>query len=280
VLEHLRSIPSGLRGRMVALGGNLGALEAGRRFLLEDLNRVWSEEDVAALDARDPRDDQAEEAEQRALLSALRAELDHARGRVILLDLHSTSAGGAPFGIIGDTLANREIAFSLGVPVILGLEENVTGTLLEHFGERGHVALCVEGGQHDDPLTVRHHVAAIWTTLVTTGMLRSDQVPEWAAHRALLERAGVGLPRVVEVLHRHLIAEEEDFRMHPGYLNFQPVEKDEVLAHSDPGDREVRSPRRGLILMPLYQAEGHDGFFLARAVRPVWLRLSTTCTPG
>jgi succinylglutamate desuccinylase len=36
----------------------------------------------------------------------------------------------------------------------------------------------------------------------------------------------------------------------------------------------VRVPDDGLLLMPRYQGQGDDGFFLGREVRAFWLRLS------
>ena len=64
--------------------------------------------------------------------------------------------------------------------------------------------------------------------------------------------------------------------MRPGFHNFQPVRRGEVLASVDPGSgaREVQSPIAGRVLMPRYQALGDDGFFLGREVRAFWLRLS------
>ena len=60
--------------------------------------------------------------------------------------------------------------------------------------------------------------------------------------------------------------------MHPGYSNFDAVERRQVLGEDSRG--VVRSPRRGLLLMPLYQGLGSDGFFVGRPVRPFWLRVS------
>ena len=42
-------------------------------------------------------------------------------------------------------------------------------------------------------------------------------------------------------------------------------------------DREgpVTAPQSGLLLMPLYQRQGDDGFFIVRKVAPAWLKLST-----
>lgn len=274
VLAELESRRIPVAGRVVFLTGNMAALEAGLRYVDVDLNRLWTAEQIEALRARSPAEDRAEEREQRELLDVIERELAAARGRVVLIDLHSTSAGGAPFAIIGDTLGNRTVAFALRIPVILGLEENIHGTLLEYFGNEGHVAVGFEGGQHVAPTTREHHVAAIWVTLVTAGLVQRSDVAGYEQHVERLARAGRELPRVVEILHRHEIAPDDVFQMNPGYENFQRVGRGELLAHADPGRREVRAPRDGLILMPLYQSKGRDGFFLGRSVRPFWLALS------
>ncbi len=274
VIRSLAARRPAIAGRVVFLSGNRQALEAGTRFLEVDLNRIWSPDRIEALRTRPAENDRPEERELRELHSEIERELAAADGRVVFLDLHSTSANGAPFAIIGDTLANRDIAFVLGIPVILGLEENIGGTLLEYFGNLGHVAVGFEGGQHEAPTTRAHDEAAIWITLVSAGLMQAIDVPDHAGHVARLARVGQDLPRVVEILHRHGISPEDDFRMHPGYVNFQPVAEGELLAYAEPGHREVRAPRGGMILMPLYQAKGREGFFLARTVRPFWLALS------
>jgi len=45
-----------------------------------------------------------------------------------------------------------------------------------------------------------------------------------------------------------------------------------VLAQDRTG--EIKACETGLILMPLYQALGNDGFFLVREVKRFWLKLS------
>ena len=74
VLAALRERDLGLKGRLVALRGNLGALAAGRRFLGRDLNRGWSAASIEATRAR-PRD-------ARDLVGAERRR--HGRRRVVL----------------------------------------------------------------------------------------------------------------------------------------------------------------------------------------------------
>jgi succinylglutamate desuccinylase len=62
----------------------------------------------------------------------------------------------------------------------------------------------------------------------------------------------------------HTINEGDDFQMQPNYKNFQKVTKDELLAFDKNG--EIRAQSDGLILMPLYQKRGDDGFFLVRRI--------------
>ena len=52
--------------------------------------------------------------------------------------------------------------------------------------------------------------------------------------------------------------------MNPGYSNFQKIKEGEVLAKDKHG--EIVSHTDGMILMPLYQKKGEDGFFIIREV--------------
>ena len=272
VLEQLEERRPPMRGRLVAMIGNLRALSRGQRYIESDLNRIWRPEVVERINSQEPQADAPEERELREMLSVFVEEAELPHERIIVLDLHTTSAGGAPFQCMGDTLQNRHIAFQLPVPLILGLEEVIHGSLLEFVGDRGHAAIAVEGGQHDDPRTVEHHEALLWQALVAADLLAESDVPDLDRHLARLAAASRGVPPVIEVLHRHGVAEDDEFEMRPGFHNFQPVEVGELLATDRNG--EIRSPLKGLLLLPRYQGQGNDGFFLAREVRPIWLKIS------
>lgn len=275
VLARLAEERIEIRGRLVGLAGNLEALRADVRFLARDLNRMWTTREISALPASAAAGTESpEELARRRLLSHIQEELARPRqGPVVLLDLHSTSAAGAPFSVMGDTLQNRRIAFALPAPVILGLEEEVDGALLEFFGERGHVAVGFEGGQHTDPRTVQHHEAALWLALFATGSLALEPHRALeASMRARLSAATAGLPAVVEIRHRQAIEAGDGFRMQPGFENFAEVEAGALLATDRAG--EIRAPRAGRVLLPLYQGLGQEGFFLGREVRPFCLSVS------
>jgi succinylglutamate desuccinylase len=174
---------------------------------------------------------------------------------------------------IGDTLRNRSFARNFPLPVILGLEEQVDGALLELLNNHGFVTLGVEAGRHDAPSSIERFEAALWIALEATGMLEAHQVPDLERRRRLLAAASRGVPRLIEVRHRHAISAGDAFRMERGFANFKPVGKGELLARDRKGP--IRSPEDGLILLPLYQGQGNDGFFVSREVRPLWLRISS-----
>lgn len=262
-----------LRGRFAALAGNLTAQSRGRRFVEMDLNRMWSPADVRALLERDATNDRVEEREQRELIAAIDAHVASHAGAVIILDLHSTSADAPPFSIISDTLQNRRIAFALSVPVILGLEEVIRGTIQDYYGECGYVTAAIEGGQHDDPSTIDRVESALWITLVRSGVLAAGLAPDLERHRRRLRDASRGLPSVVEVIHRHGRAESDGFRMLDGFMNFSPIRRGQLVAHDVSGD--IRAPVGGMLVLPSYQLSGDDGYFVGRRVKRIWLRVST-----
>lgn len=265
VLAELEANDLPLRGRLVCLAGNLEALAEGSRYIDCDLNRVWDGE---------PNPNGAHEERVRAALQAIiEDEIADASEPVVFLDLHSTSAGGAPFSIIGDTRQNRRIAFAMPVPVILGLEEAVDGALLGYFGERGHIAIGFEGGQHLGCDTVRNHVAAVWVALIRAGALLEEETPRGKESFDWLRDAGKGHAGVIEMRYRHHVEFDDQFVMREGFANFDPVERGELLARDKNGP--IKSRESGVVLLPLYQGQGQDGFFVGREVRRFWLRVST-----
>lgn len=271
VAETLRGHDVELRGEFVALAGNLQALAQHRRYIREDLNRMWWPERVEALrHVRRPLMD--EEREMMELLGQLEALAEQARGPVYFLDLHTTSADGAPFAAIEDTLAIRQLAFRFPIPVILGIEEEIGGALMEYLAGRGHCCLTFEGGQHESEGAVDNHESLIWIALKICGLIAEDGQHEVNRHVQRLIRECSGIPTAFEIRYRHAIGPQDQFKMLPGMRNFQKVKRGQVVAYDRRGP--VRSPKSGRIVMPLYQEQGEDGFFLGREFNPLWLKFS------
>ena len=64
----------------------------------------------------------------------------------------------------------------------------------------------------------------------------------------------------------------DGFAMYPGYRNFQVVREGDVVARDVTGEIVLRES--GRMLMPLYQEQGEDGFFLVREFLPFWMGVS------
>lgn len=261
-----------VHGRIVVLTGNRAALARGVRHQGRDLNRLWTEAEVGALETRAAADDCPDEAELRELHAALMGEIATQPSReVILVDLHSTSAGGSGFTIVADSIPSRALASALPLPVILGLEERLDGPLLTWMAAQAYTALVLEGGQHDDPTTERTCVAALWLLLARARVVDGDH-PRIAPARVHLERVSHGVPRVMDLSYVHPVAPGDTYVMEPGWRNFMRVCRDQSLALQN--GEVVQAPLDGYMLMPLYQGLGKEGYFLCRPVSGTWLALS------
>lgn len=272
VLEALDGRGADLSGSFVALAGNMSALGLGRRFVDRDLNRAWTRQRVAALRAHGHEGGTVEDREQFELLTEIETILDGSRGPVYAIDLHTTSGPGGTFSAFTDSLPQRAFASMFPVPMIFGLEELVNGTLLNLLSENGVVALTVETGQHAEAAAVDRAEATVWMALVNARLLTADQAPEAVTARARVERDTGHLPRALEMRYRKDLKPEDRFVMKPGYSNFDPVRASDVVATDRDGP--VLAGENGRLLMPLYQVQGEDGFFLVREFSPFWMRVS------
>jgi succinylglutamate desuccinylase len=271
VFARVRRDQPTLRGSIVGLIGNVRALAARRRYLARDLNRLWTIERVAGARASNadpssssPTLDGAELAE----LAELAAELDQiittARGPVVALDLHTTSAAGIPFAVVGGSQGHRTFAGNFPMPGIVGLEETLDGVLTRYLSARGCVTMAVEGGQSDSADAATNLEAVITVALAASGVIAADEVTGLAEAKEVLARARGALPQLIEVVSRHEVRPEHGFRMEPGFANIQRTAAGTLLAHDKTG--EIRAPFDGLVLLPLYQPQGSDGFFYGREV--------------
>lgn len=260
-----------VHGRVVACRGNLQALRIGQRFLERDLNRQWLRPTVARLLSQDPEHDTAEDHEQRELVALYQRCFDERRGPIVFLDLHTSSADGPPFTCMADTLPNRRIADAIPAPMILGLEECIDGAVMEWFNERGQIGVAVEGGKHDEMSTIDNLESAIWLALCAAGVVAREDA-EVPFHEERIRQASRGVPHLFEIRHRHAIVPEERFTMVAGYVSFQPVTQGEVLGQDVHG--AIRAREDAMVLLPLYQGQGEDGFFLGRRVERFWFGIS------
>jgi len=256
------------RGRMLGLTGNVQAIAAGQRFIQCDLNRAFRSEQVARI-LEQPREKLLyENREVFDLVSIIGKEIaDYQPDKVVVLDIHSTSATGGIFVIASGEIESVRIGTELHAPVILDFAQEVNGTTLGYFTRANFgidiVTVVFECGQHTEPLSVNRAIAAIINCMRTIGCVSPDSVEN--KHDKLLREFSDGLPKVARLVERYGIPGGMEFKMARQYNNFAPVEAGEVVAFA--GETPVRAGHSGLILLPRLQDQGDDGFFIVRPVR-------------
>ncbi|MBC7775172.1 MAG: succinylglutamate desuccinylase/aspartoacylase family protein [Phycisphaerae bacterium] len=273
-LEHERRDKPNFqfRGKLVGLIGNLQAFLTRQRFVERDLNRMWTADLMAEIKGTKPEDLAAENREAQHLFECINAENQSSTSETtVFLDLHTTSAEGGIFTIPTDEGESLLLAKHLGAPVIVGLQASIPGTLLGFATEGGFSlnlqpstlnAICVafEAGQHESPHAAIRSAIAIVRCLRAMESISQTDVVDFEKNLTLPSLTSI--PPVVRFRYAHNIKEADEFKMRPGYANFQPIVQGEHLADDVHGP--VLSPDKGLILMPLYQAKGSDGFFIVQ----------------
>lgn len=266
-VEPIRNEDFSYTGSFVGIVGNKQAYEQQERFLERDLNRSWTAENVAKVEAANVEELWAEDKEMKEILQTVKGLLEELRPtELIILDLHTTSSHGGIFSLPTDDEHSLAIAKALHAPVIKGMLKGIRGTVLHYFTTENlgieTTAVAFESGQHEEPKSVNRAVAAIINCMRTIEAIDANHVEH--QHDRILIEYSKSLPKVASLVTKYSIPADSTFTMLPGFINFQMVKKGEALAYSN--EEEVTCPADGLILMPLYQKRGEDGFFLVQEI--------------
>lgn len=269
-LEASRHPDFQFRGQFIGLLGNKQAVEQGKRFLKRDLNRMFLEERIAFVKQMSEDKLEAEDLELKQFIAAFEAIIYKYRPtRLVVIDLHTTSSSGGIFSIVINELRSLQIAVRMHAPVITDLLVGLQGTSLHYFSQLKLpvevMAIAFESGQHEEPASVDRSVSALVNCLRSIGCVDKNIVE--SKHDQLLKEYARHLPRVVQFKYVHRIQSGDNFTMKPGYQNFQKVTRGEVLARDNQGD--IQAKEDGRILMPLYQKQGEDGFFIVKEMEDI-----------
>ena len=254
-------------GTLLGLIGNRQSYVLQQRFINRDLNRIWTDDNVARILNTNKNLLQHEALELREILDLIHAELASRKySRLIVLDMHTTSSYGGIFTLPTNEEESIRIALELHAPVIRGMIDGIEGTTLHYFRTDNFdlptVACVFESGQHNEDLSVNRAIAAITNCMRTIGAIKPDNVEN--VHDSLLIEYSADLPKISQLYSMHHIAIGDNFRMLPNYKNFQMVNEGQPLAEDKNG--VITADADGMILMPLYQEKGEDGFFLIQKI--------------
>lgn len=255
-------------GTLVGIRGNLQALAKKQRFIERDLNRSLRVDAVNELLKKDPSTLKAEDREVVELIRCVRSEIARVNPpSVIVLDLHTTTAFGGIFVLTADNDESIRVGVSMNAPVITGFEGLLAGTTMgyfrpDQFDGLPMTTVVFESGQHDEPLSVNRAIAATINCMQTIGSVRAEDVEN--RHNHLLTEYSRGLPKVSRILSRYHVEDLGAFEMMPDFKNFDRVMSGDILAYEN--GQPVTAGHEALIIMPKYQKQGVDGFFLVEAV--------------
>lgn len=273
VFQEIQSYQPNFNGKFVGIACNLGALSVKKRFIKSDLNRIWTPENISKVSDRSNSNlSHPEQFEQFEIYHIVHDIIKDALGPLYFIDLHTTSAESQPFISINDTLRNRQLALKYPLPIILGVEEHLEGTILNYINHLGHISVGFEAGQHDAQSSIENQEAFIWSTLINIGCISEYDILDGHVYPERLAKTTTEGKRIFEVRLKYTIGEDEEFTMKPHYVNFQAIKKNELLASNQ--SQNIYASEKGRIFMPLYQKQGDEGYFIIRKIKWIWLKIS------
>lgn len=265
VFEFLYDTRPPAQGRFIGIRGNIAALNKGKRMIHEDLNRIWSEANIKY--AREGFTVSPELQELKEIFEVLDEIPFEKYKQKIFIDLHTTSGDNGTFVVATEYESCKALMDAFKVPIVLGLEEELENPAIRYFTRQGFTSFAFEGGLHQSSQSVENLLWGIWITLSQSGIISPAFLPDLSEISQHLNQRFNRLPSILRLEYLHKIHLNDEFKMKPGFKNFDKVHYGQVLAEDKRG--VIYAQYNGYLLMPLYQTQGSDGFFLVRSVEHI-----------
>lgn len=259
VFEELEKTRPEIEGTVVGVSGNKMALNQNKRYIDEDLNRTWTQENIDA-GGRDTH----ETKEMFEIIDILKKYPESDFTKRYFLDCHTTSSPSLPYVSVQVVNDNDEWAHRFPTYIIRGFSDIITGDIDHYLSRTGMTGFVFEAGQHTDKTSVENHEGVIWLALKEACNLNLEQISTYPDCVNRFAEKNAPPQKTFEIIYRHGLEDSDIFEMQPGYENFQEIEKGELLAIQN--GNEVKSEWDARIFMPLYQSQGNDGFFVVKEV--------------
>lgn len=254
VFKILKEQKPEIDGTLIGVSGNRKALQKKVRFIDEDLNRTWTEENI-----KSKKDDSHEKKEMFEIIEELKKYSEQDFSKRYFLDCHTTSSASESYISVQDVNDNLDWAQLFPTYIIRGFSDIVKGCI-DHYESRiGLTGFVFEGGQHESEVSKENHEAMIWLAIHHACNLNFSDLSEKPKAVKMLQEKKKNA-RTFDVKYRHAVNDEDDFKMEPGFVNFQKIKKGELLAKHN--GKPIYSKWNAYIFMPLYQKQGNDGFFI------------------
>ena len=260
IFDELEKSKPAIKGTFIGLKGNKKALEEGQRFIDEDLNRTWKDKNL-----RKEQPDSHEQKEMWEIIEILKDYSSDKFSERYFVDCHTTSSDSLPYVSVQEVGKNDEFAHNFPVYIVRGFSDIVDGSIDKYFSKQDITGFTFEAGQHTAETSQQNHEAIIWLALKEALQLETEKVscyPECV--KVFAEKFKEG-QKTFKIIYRHGLEDDNEFKMEPGFKNFEEISKGQLLAVQD--GKEIRSEWDARIFMPLYQSQGNDGFFVIREAK-------------
>jgi succinylglutamate desuccinylase len=259
VFAELEKTKPTIKGTIVGVAGNKLALEQDKRFIEEDLNRTWKEESITR-----NKKDTHEQREMHEIIEVLQSFPESDFTKRYFLDCHTTSSASLPYVSVQVVNDNDEWAHRFPTYIVRGFSDIVYGAIDHYLSRTGLTGFTFEAGQHTDKTSVENQEGMIWLALKEACDLELEQISCYPDCVDNFAKKNAPDQKTFEIIHRYGLEDDDEFKMEPGYKNFQKIEKGELLAVKN--GEEIKSEWDAYIFMPLYQSQGNDGFFVIQEV--------------
>jgi len=182
------------------------------------------------------------------------------KSNISIIDLHNTSSQNGVFSIVNNT-KEKKLAKYLNIPVINNLFSKVKGSLASYYNSQNVNTIVFEGGAIGDPASINNHEAGIWKILEKKQFIQESEIPQRVIKNYNnMSIFAHNIKGNYKVIYIHKVKQEDDFLMNPNMYNFEEIEKNQIIAQDKNGI--ISSPKKGYLLMPLYQEKGNEGFYI------------------
>lgn len=255
IFDELKKSQPKMKGTLLGVRGNNKALQEGKRYIDEDLNRTWKQENLEKKEA-----ESQEQREMKEIIQILQEYSEEKFPERFFVDCHTTSSDSLPYISVQEVGKNDPFAHKFPVYIVRGFSDIVDGSIDKYFSKKGLTGFTFEAGQHTSPRSQANHEAIIWLALKEACDLDVGQVPCYPGCVEIFKQEFPEGQKTFKIIYRHGIEDAKEFKMEPGFENFEKIKEGQLLAVQD--GEEIKSKWNARIFMPLYQSQGNDGFFV------------------
>ena len=260
VFEALNSSKPKIDGRIVGVVGNTAALGKNVRYIDEDLNRTWTEDNIANY-----KKESSEQIEMHEIIKVLEQYPEEDYTKRYFMDCHTTSSDSLPYVSVQLVNDNDKWAHKFPTYIVQGFSDIVYGAIDHYLSRIGLTGFTFEAGQHISKTSAENHEGMIWLALKEACGLDLTAIPEYPSCVEKFSVKNAPEQKTFKIIYRHGLEDQDQFEMKAGFKNFQKIYAGNLLAIQN--GKEIKSEWDARIFMPLYQSQGNDGFFVIEEVK-------------